>query len=269
MIHKTVQGVDVPALGLGTYLLTGRACRRSVAEAIDTGYRHIDTASVYGNEKETGQGLHDAGIAREDIFLTTKIWMDNLIPTRIAPATEKSLSKLRTPYVDLLLIHWPTPAMELEACLDEMQALQAAGKVRHIGVSNFPPALMRRAAAHAPIFCNQVEYHPYLDQSALRTLAQECDALLTAYSPLCRGAVLRDNTLKDIAAAHNKTPAQVTLRWLLQLDRVAAIPKSSGPQHREQNFDLFDFELDHEEMRRIDALACGKRIGDPSWAPAW
>lgn len=269
MIYKTIQGVDVPALGLGTYLLTGQACRRGVAEAIDIGYRHIDTAVAYGNEEETGQGLRDAGIVREDIFLTTKIWMDNLIPGRIAPATGESLSKLRTPYVDLLLIHWPAPAMELEACLDEMQALQAAGKVRHIGVSNFPPALMRRAAAHTPIFCNQVEYHPYLDQSTLRALSQECDTLLTAYSPLARGAVLRDKTLKDIAAVHHKTPAQVTLRWLLQLDHVAAIPKASGSQHRRQNFDLFDFELDHEEMHRINALACGKRTVDPSWAPAW
>ncbi len=269
MIYKTVQGVDVPALGLGTYLLTGRACRRGVAEAIDIGYRHIDTAVAYGNEEETGQGLRDAGIARENIFLTTKIWMDNLIPSRIAPATGESLSRLRTPYVDLLLIHWPTPTMELEACLDEMQTLQAAGKVRHIGVSNFPPALMQRAAAHAPIFCNQVEFHPYLDQSALRALAQECDALLTAYSPIVRGAVLHDKTLQDIAAAHGKTPVQVTLRWLLQLDHVAAIPKASDSQHRRQNFDLFDFELDHEEMRRIDALACGKRTVDPSWAPAW
>ena len=269
MIYKTIRGVDVPALGLGTYLLTGRACQRGVAEAIDIGYRHIDTAVAYGNEEETGQGLRDAGIAREDIFLTTKIWMNDLIPARIAPATGESLSKLRTPYVDLLLIHWPTPAMELEVCLDEMQALQATGKVRHIGVSNFPPALMQKAAAHAPVFCNQVEYHPYLDQSTLRVLAQEYDTLLTAYSPLARGAVLRDKTLKDIAAAHNKTPAQVTLRWLLQLDGVAAIPKASGSQHRRQNFDLFDFELDDEEMRRIDALSCGKRMVDPSWAPAW
>ncbi len=269
MIHKTIQGVDVPALGLGTYLLTGKACRRGVAEALDIGYRHIDTAVAYGNEKETGQGLRDAGVAREDIFLTTKIWMDHLVPDRIAPAAEESLSKLRTPYVDLLLIHWPTPDLQLEACLDEMQALQEKEAVRHIGVSNFPPALMRRAAGHAPIFCNQVEFHPYLDQTPLRALAQECDALLTAYSPLARGDVLRDHTLKDIGAAHNKTPAQVALRWLLQLDHVAAIPKAARAEYRRQNFEVFDFSLDAGEMQRIGALACGKRMVDPSWAPAW
>lgn len=269
MTHKTIQQVDVPALGLGTYLLTGKACRRGVAEAIDVGYRHIDTAAAYGNEKETGQGLRDAGVAREEIFLTTKIWMNNLVPSRIAPAARESLSKLRTPYVDLLLIHWPTPDMELEACLDEMQALQEAGEARHIGVSNFPPALMRRAAAHAPVFCNQVEFHPYLDQSPLRSLAKECDALLTAYSPLARGEALRDETLQDIGAAHGKSPAQVALRWLLQLDNVAAIPKAAASERRRQNFEVFDFSLNDGEMRRIDALACGKRMVDPSWAPAW
>ena len=269
MILKTIQGADVPALGLGTYLLTGKACRRGVAEALEIGYRHIDTAVAYGNEKETGQGLRDAGVAREDIFLTTKIWMDALVPGQIAPAARESLSKLDTPYVDLLLIHWPTPDLQLEACLDEMQTLQEAGAARHIGVSNFPPALMRRAAAHAPIFCNQVEFHPYLSQNALRALSQECDALLTAYSPLARGDVLQDKTLQDIGAAHDKTPAQVALRWLIQLDRVAAIPKAARSNYRRQNFEVFDFSLDAGEMQRIEALACGKRMVDPSWAPAW
>ena len=269
MIHKTIQGKDVPAIGLGTYMLTGRACRYGVADALEIGYRHIDTAVAYGNESEVGAGLRDAGVDRKDIFLTTKVWMDRLSPNQIRASAEESLGRLDTEYVDLLLIHWPTLSMDLEACLDALHGLQESGATRHIGVSNFPPALTRRAVAHAPVFCNQIEFHPYLAQDALMALARQHDFLLTAYSPLARGHVLKDETLKEIASTHGKTPAQATLRWLIQLDGVAAIPKASDRHHRRRNFEVFDFELTAGDMQRIANLARGRRFVDPSWAPAW
>ncbi len=269
MIYKTIQGVNVPALGFGTYRLTGRACRRGVADAIEIGYRHIDTAQVYGNEGQVGDGLHDAGIDRSEVFLTTKVWMDSLEPRRVRSSFEESLSKLRTEYVDLLLIHWPAPDMHLGETLGAMRALMEEGKTRHVGVSNFTVDLLGQAARHAPIFCNQVEYHPYLGQAELLDFAAEHDVLLTAYSPIARGKVLRDETLQELASAHGKTPVQVTLRWLIQQDKVAAIPKASSSDHRRENFELFDFELSNDDMDRIAALHRGDRIVDPSWAPAW
>lgn len=269
MTHWTVQGIDVPALGLGTYRLTGRACRRGVANALDIGYRHIDTAQAYGNEADVGAGIRKGEVDREEIFLTTKVWTNNLFRGRVRASAEESLSKLDTEYVDLLLIHWPTTEMELGPVLDEMLALKEEGKTRHVGVSNFTPSLMRRALSHGPIFCNQVEYHPYLDQRDLLDTAREHDVLVTAYSPIARGKVLKDPVLRKIASTHDKTPAQVSLRWLIQQDRVAAIPKASKRRHRRQNFDVFDFELSDEEMTRIFGLARGERIVDPAWAPAW
>lgn len=269
MIHKTINGVDVPALGFGTYRLTGPSCRSGVTDALEVGYRHIDTAQAYGNEDQVGLGIRDAAVERDELFLTTKVWMDNLSPHRIRTSVDESLSKLRTDGVDLLLIHWPTDEMDLEAVLDALLELKAEQKTRQIGVSNFTPELVRRAASHAAVFCNQVEYHPFLDQSRLLDAAREHDMLLTAYSPIARGEVFNSDTLDSIGAAHGKTPAQVALRWLIQQDHVAAIPKASGAEHRRQNFDLFDFELSREEMDRIAALSRGERIVNPAWAPAW
>ena len=269
MIYKTIQGEDVPALGLGTWLLTGDACRKAVEHALDLGYRHIDTAQAYENEDQVGQGLQNAGIDRDDLFLTTKIWLENLSPGDVRESVEASLRRLRTDYVDLLLIHWPNDKVPLEQTLDAMVVLQDEGKTRHLGVSNFTPSLLQRALNHAKLFCNQVEYHPFFGQDPLLAMAREHDLLLTAYSPLARGRVTDDETLQAIGEAHNKTPAQVALRWLLQQDHVAAIPKASSAKHREDNFDLFDFELSDNEMDRITALDQGKRIVDPEFAPAW
>lgn len=269
MHTQTARGTHVPALGLGTYKLTGQAAYDGVRDALDAGYRHLDTAQMYGNEADVGQALAESGVARPDVFLTTKVWYDRLDPAALVPSVEESLRKLRTEYVDLLLIHWPSDAVPLEATLDAMLEQQAQGRVRHVGVSNFPAGLFERAAAHAPVFCNQVEYHPYLDQSGLRDLARQHEALLAAYRPIAYGRVSKDDVLREIAEVHGKTPVQVTLRWLVQQPGVLALPKAASPEHRRANLDVFDFALSDEEMARIHALARGERLVSPAHAPDW
>jgi len=270
MIERTIQQTTIPALGFGTYKLRGRDCRKAVADALALGYRHIDTAQVYRNESEVGAALTSSGVDREALFLTTKVWMDSLAPADVRRTTEQSLRDLHTDYVDLLLIHWPNEdAAPLEATLDALDTLKAEGKTRHIGVSNFTPTLVERAVNHTTIFCNQVEYHPFLRQDELLSQARTHDLLLTAYSPIARGEVLNNDVLQELATAHGKTPVQVTLRWLMQQERVAAIPKASSPQHRKENLDLFDFALSEEEMHAIDQLGEGRRLVDPAFAPAW
>lgn len=269
MIHHTIQGTKVPALGLGTWQLKGDACTRGVEHALDIGYRHIDTAQIYKNEEAVGKGLAASTVDRDAYFLTTKVWYENLAPGAVRSTAETSLQRLGTDYVDLLLIHWPSNEVPMEASLDALRVLQDEGKIRHFGVSNFTPSLLRRALDHATVFANQVEYHPFLDQSALRDLADEHDLLLTAYSPLAQGDVLHDDTLQEIGEAHGKTAAQVALRWLVQQPNVAAIPKASSDEHRAANFALFDFALSQTEMDRIHALARGERLVDPSFAPSW
>lgn len=269
MLYQYVQGERVPALGFGTYKLTGAACREAVEHALDLGYRHLDTAAIYGNEDEVGAGWTASGVEREDFFLTTKVWYDRLDAEGIEQSAHESLRRLRTDYVDLLLVHWPSATVPLEETLDAMFRLHDAGKVRQVGVSNFPPALLRRACTHGPIFCNQVEYHPYLSQSELIAEAEEHDLLLTAYSPLAKGRVNDDPVIREIADYHGKMPAQVTLRWLMQQPGVAAIPKAASARHRADNFDVFDFSLSDEEVERIGGLAHGLRLSNPAWAPDW
>lgn len=269
MIYKTIQGRRVPALGLGTWKLTGRACRDAVAHALGLGYRHVDTAQSYENEEQVGAGLRDAGVDRDDVFVTTKLWIGDLDPAGVRRSAEASLRRLGTGYADLVLIHWPTPDMDLPGALDALRALQDEGRIRHLGVSNFTPSLLRQALRHAPIFCNQVEYHPFLGQDRLRELALRHDVLLTAYSPIARGRVNDDPTLRDIAATHGKSPVQVTLRWLLQQDHVAAVPKAARPAHQAANLDVFDFTLSDDEMDRIFDLARDERLINPAFAPAW
>lgn len=184
-------------------------------------------------------------------------------------STLESLGKLRTDYVDLLLLHWPNPEVPLAETLPALMELREQGAVRHIGVSNFPSSLVDEAQRYAPIFANQVEYHPYLGQETLLRQARREDYLLTAYSPVARGKVLGDETLLEIGEAHGKSPAQVALRWLIQQDNVAAIPKASSEKNRVSNFEIFDFELSREEMARIFALERRERLVSPAWAPVW
>jgi 2,5-diketo-D-gluconate reductase B len=254
MEYQTVKGEKVPSLGLGTYRLTGETCVRTVGRALSMGYRHVDTAQMYGNEAEVGRGIEDAGVDRGEIFLTTKIWPSDFAHDRVIRKTRESLKKLRTQYVDLLLMHWPDDGVPLGETLGAIRELQEEGGVLHIGVSNFSPSLVEGAAEHAEIFCNQVQYHPYRSQAALLGQAQEMDYLLTAYTPLSRGGVQKDTTLEEIGETHNKTATQAALRWLLQQDKVSAIPKATSEEHLRENLDVFDFELSDEEMDRIFSL---------------
>jgi 2,5-diketo-D-gluconate reductase B len=265
----TVQGVEIPKLGLGTWQLGGEDCVEAVRDAIELGYRHIDTARAYGNEAQVGLGLHDSGRNRDEIFLTTKLWYTELSAIGVHDQVEQSLRDLRTEYIDLLLIHWPNRRVAVAETLAAMLEARDAGRVRHLGVSNFPSALLREALEHAPLICNQLEYHPYLNQPQVLALARARELMVTAYSPLAQGAVLRDAAIGEIAEAHDRTPAQIALRWLLDQPQVAAVPKSSTREHRAANLDVFDFELTDEERGRIAGLERGYRTIDPPWAPDW
>jgi diketogulonate reductase-like aldo/keto reductase len=273
MIYRTIQDKDVPALGLGTWEHTGETCREGVAHALDLGYRHIDTAQIYGNEREVGRGIANSDVPRDDIFLVTKVWRTNAAPIDVRTSTVESLRKLQTDYVDLLLLHWPVDEIPLEDTLDAMMELQEEGMTRHIGVSNFTPSLVERAVDHvdgrSTIVTNQVEYHPYLDQSHLIAQAERHDFYLTAYSPLARGDVMGDPKLEQIGEKYDKTAAQVALRWHLQQDRVMAIPKADAAAHRAANIDVFDFALTDEEMKQIHAMTGADRRIDPGFAPTW
>jgi len=251
--HFTIEGQFVPAIGLGTWLLSGQKCIRAVEQALALGYRHIDTAQDYGNESDVGTGIRNANVLRSEIFLVTKVRPSNFSYTRTIQSTHDSLKALQTDYIDLLLMHWPNPSFSLTETLSAMVELQTAGKVKQIGVSNFSPSLVKEAARHAPIFCNQVEYHPYLSQSQLLAQSRQMGYLLTAYSPLAKGRVTNESKIKQIAAAHNKTPEQIALRWLVQ-QGIAAIPKASSETHLRANLNVFDFELSEAQMDSIRSL---------------
>ena len=267
MEYVTVGTTKVPKLGLGTARLRGGDCLEGVGHALAIGYRAIDTAQRYENETEVGQAVAASPVRREEVFLTTKV--DHWTAPDVTRSMQESLRKLRTDYVDLLLIHWPSTDVPLAETLDAMVALCDAGHVRAIGVSNFPPSLYREAIGLAPIITNQVEYHPYLSQRTLLDITEEHGLMLTSFSPLGRGVVLDDPVLVAVAAAHGKGTDQVALRWLVQQPRVSTNPKSSDPERRRRNLDVFDFELSEEEMQRIHALDRGERVIDPPFAPDW
>jgi len=269
MIYRTIRGVTLPALGFGTWQLFGDEALDATESALRVGYRHIDTAQGYDNEAEVGEAIKRSGIPRDQIFLVSKVKPDNFAGDRAARSTHESLHKLATDYVDLMLLHWPNPGVPLEQPLESLERLQRTGAVRHIGVSNFPPKLVRRAREVVDVFCNQVEYHPYLSQPGLLALVDELDMLLTAYAPVARGRVLDDEVMIDIGRRHGKSPAQVALRWLLQQDRVAAIPKAKHEEHHRENFDVFDFQLSDEEMAAIHGLNDDYRIVSPADGPDW
>ncbi len=242
----------IPVIGFGTWEIGGDTCVESVKDALNIGYRHIDTAQVYNNEEEVGKGIKQSGTDREDIFLTTKIATNNLHIGRIKPSFEESLQKLQTGYVDLLLIHWPIQSMNLKACLQAMFELKEENKVRHVGVSNFGPELFERSLIYGHIANNQVKFNPYHTAFDTLEVAKKTDSTLTAYSPLGRGRASKDETFSEIGEGHNKTASQIILRWLIQLGNVSVIPKAASEKHRRENFEIFDFELSEEEMKRIN-----------------
>lgn len=262
----TVQGTQVPKLGFGTWQITGEDCTAAVRDALELGYRHIDTARAYGNEAEVGRGIAQSGVERGHVFVTTKVWYTDLRAGDLRVSVEASLRDLRTDHVDLLLIHWPNADVPLAETIGAMNELEEEGKASHLGVANFPIRLVEAALEHAPIICNQVEYHPYLGQPEVLALADKRDLMVTAYSPLAHGRVPRDPVLRSIGEAHGRTPSQVALRWLLDQPHVAAIPKASTHEHRAANLDVFDFELSDDDQHRIAGLERGLRTADPSWA---
>jgi 2,5-diketo-D-gluconate reductase B len=267
-----VKAARVPALGLGTWQLGGRVCFDAVRHALDLGYRHIDTAQMYGNETEVGWAVRESGLARDQIFLTTKLAPGNYAAAAVKRSTEESLRRLATDHVDLLLIHWPTGEAPLCETLSALAALRNAGKTRFIGVSNFNVALLDDAiSTHgADLLCNQIEYHPYLSQRAVSAAVRRHGMMLTAYSPLARGRVQRDPVLTKIGALYGKSATQVALRWLLDQDGVVAIPKASSRAHLAANIAVFDFALSAADRAAIDALRDGYRVVDPAgWAPDW
>jgi 2,5-diketo-D-gluconate reductase B len=264
-----VQGTSVPRLGFGTWQIEGSEATEAVRDALEIGYRQIDTARAYENEAEVGEGLAQSGVDRGEIFLTTKIFPGAFEPDALKAAAEDSLRSLKTDYLDLLLLHWPDDSVPLERTLQALVELQEAGTIRHLGVSNFPAGLLAEALAQAPVFCDQVEYHPFLGQDRLLELARANDVLVTAYSPLAHGRVPGDATLTEIGEAHGRTAGQVALRWLLDQPGVSPIPKASSHERRVENFEVFDFSLSDDERERIDGLPKNDRQIDPDFGPDW
>lgn len=272
MKHIEIQGVKVPSLGFGTYKLTGAEGARAVEFAIGAGYTHIDTAQVYENEESVGSGIKSSGAARDKLFVTTKIWRENFEGGRAAKSIDESLARLKTDYVDLLLVHWPFPELPLEVMIDAVLKAQEQGKARLIGVSNFTAAQIAEAVklSGGKICNDQVEYHPFLSQAPILNAARKNDMFVTAYSPVARGKAIKDETLKEIGLKYGKNAGQVTLRWLVQQDNVAAIPKSATPDNIRKNLDIFDFELSDDDMRKIHAMAqADGRLINPDFAPKW
>lgn len=272
MLFVESQGIEVPKLGLGTWMLKGAECVQAVQDAIACGYRHVDTAQAYENEAEVGQAIAQSGVARADIFLTTKIWRDNVRAGDVQHSFEESLRRLRTDYVDLLLIHWPVSDVPFDETMEALMEVQQEGMARLIGVSNFNTTQLHQCAdvLKAPLATNQVEYHPHLSQKPVLDFLKAHDMFLTAYSPLGRSKINDDATLKTIAAHHGKSVGQVVLRWHMQQPEVVAIPKSGTKAHIEENFAIFDFELSVEEMTAITELtAKNNRLINPDFAPKW
>lgn len=279
MLFVDMQGIKVPSLGLGTYQLTGNDGLRAFLQATDIGYRHFDTAQFYGNEEEVGSAVKLSGIDRKEFFITTKVWITNLAANDVLSSTELSLKKLKTDYVDLLLIHWPSlnnpkygsKEVPLHETLEAMQKLKDQGKTRLIGVANFPTSLMRQAVEELgfSIACNQMEYHPLLSQKIVIDYARAHNIAITAYCPLAMGKIKDNKTLIDIGNKYGKSPFQVALRWLIEQKNVAAIPKAGIEKHARENFNIFDFKLSEEDAKAIFALNGNTRVVNASSAPVW
>ncbi|QTN18504.1 aldo/keto reductase [Brevundimonas sp. AJA228-03] len=262
-LSLTIDGLTIPQLGFGTWQLEPADARRMVAEALRIGYRHIDTAWIYRNEAAVGDGIRDSGVARQDIWLTTKIWTAHFERDALLRQAEESARNLGfTP--DLLLLHWPRAKPTFAETIGALNEAKDQGLTRAIGLSNFPSGQFREARrlSKAPLVTNQVEYHPYLSLQTLRDTAAELGSSITAWSPLAQGKIADDTVIGEIARAHGKTAGQITLRWLIQ-QGVIAIPRTLKPERAAEHFDIRDFELSDEDMARIHALnRADGRLGD-------
>lgn len=266
-------GARIPLIGLGTWELRGRSCVRVVEQALRRGYRHVDTAELYDNEREVGEGLRAAGIKRDEVFITTKVWPSHFAPRELERSAQASLTRLQLSYVDLLLLHWPNPQIPLRDTLGALCKVKRMGLARHIGVSNFTVALIEDAVklAEEPLVCNQIEVHPFIDQSKVIAACRRHGMAVVAYSPVARGGASRDKVLARIGKAHGKTAAQVSLRFLVQ-SGIVVIPRTSRLERLSENLAIFDFELSAAEMAEIARLAHrdGRIVdyaysGSPQW----
>jgi len=260
------KGAKIPLVGLGTWDLRGRACTRVVEQALRLGYRHVDTAEMYDNEREVGEGLHASGVKRNDVFVTTKIWPSHFAPRELERAARDCLVRLRLSEVDLLLLHWPNPQIPLAETLGALCKVKRDGLARHIGISNFTVALIEDAlpVSSEPLVCDQVECHVFLDQSKIIAACREHGMAVIAYSPIARGTIRDDKVLARIGAAHKKTAVQICLRFLVQ-QNIVVIPRTSKLERLSENAAIFDFQLSDEEMAEIATLgSCHGRIVD--WA---
>jgi diketogulonate reductase-like aldo/keto reductase len=261
-------GAHIPALGLGTWTLRGEACSEAVQWALEAGYRHIDTAAMYGNEEAVGAGLKASNVPRDQIFVTTKVWHSDLRPSELMRSAEASLQRLGLSQVDLLLIHWPNSDVPLNETVSALNEAKRQGLTRHIGVSNFSVRLLDEAVQHSsePLVVNQCEYHPYLDQTHVRAACRKHGMAFTSYCPLGKGDLTKNPVIQALASAHGKTPGQVVLRWHVQQPSTVAIPKSGNQGRIAENLDIFDFELSADEMQQISGLARPDgRMVRPSW----
>ncbi|MDR6104538.1 2,5-diketo-D-gluconate reductase B [Agrobacterium larrymoorei] len=266
-------GANIPALGFGTFRMPEEDVHRILPQALKLGFRHVDTAQVYKNEAAVGDVIANSGIARGDIFLTTKVWVDQYKHDDFIRSVDESLMKLKTDYVDLLLLHWPKSDVPLAERIGALNELHKAGKARNIGISNFNVALTEESVklSDAPIANNQIEYHPYLDQTKVIEAARKHGISITAYYLMADGKVPKDDVLRDIGAKHGKTAAQVALRWAIQQPDVIALSKTATESRLPENFDIFDFELSDEDMKAIFALATkdGRIVNPGHLAPEW
>ena len=270
----TSHGAAMPVVGYGTMEFPEpERAAGLVAHAIGCGYRHIDTARKYGSEAWVGEGIRASGIARDELFVTTKVTEDNARAADFARSVEISLTTLGLDYVDLLLVHWPQPRVPLAETLGALAKARRDGLTRHIGVSNYTVALLDEAVRMCPepLVTNQIEYHAYIRQDKLLAACRRHGVLVTCHVPLARGLLLQDPVICAIAAAHGKSAAQVALRWLIQQPGVAVVPRALAAHEIEQNIDVFDFTLSDEEMRRIDMLRDKSvRVVDPQVRrPVW
>jgi 2,5-diketo-D-gluconate reductase A len=271
---KTVRGVAVPTVAIGVFEVDPGETEETVADALAAGYRHVDTAKAYGNEEEVGRALKRSGVDRDDVWVTTKVWIDDFAPDKLRGSAEESLRLLGLDRLDLLLLHWPPrEGSELRPALEELQRLRADSLIRELGVSNFPGYMLREAIAIAPeVFADQVEYHAKLSQRELREIAAAEDLLVEAYAPLggSAGDMIEEPVLKEIAAAHDASPAQVALAWLAHQERVVLLPRSTNPERRRENLAALELDLSAEETARIDELSERReRQFDPPFAPDW
>ena len=259
METTTVQGVELPKVGLGTWRLTGRDCRQAVERALELGYRHVDTAEAYGNEREIGAAIEAADVDRDELFVTTKVWTANAGYEPAYSAIEASLERLGLEYVDMVLLHWPNPLVDIGETTRAFRDAMEDGLIEHAGVSNFSKRQLRRArlASPVPILANQVQFNPYAPQRELLRYCQDEDVLLVGYSPLGHGGLIADEQVRALAAKYDKTPAQIAIRWATQHKNVVTVPKATSERHQRENLDVFDISMTESEL---DDLASGSAL---------